>query len=184
MKTILLLADGFEESEAVITVDVLRRLGVAVEIAAIGDSLEVRGAHDIVLRAEKFLADVNQADYSCVILPGGMPGAANLRANPGVIRLVQTIHAKGGIAAAICAAPMVLARAGLLAGRRFTGYPGFDADFGGAPTGKPAESDGRVITGRGPGATFAFAAAVAAALGLADQVKALYPKMMLSESQF
>lgn len=183
MKTILLLADGFEEIEAVVVIDVLRRLGVTVDITAINNSLDVTGAHQITLRAEKLLHTINAANYSCVILPGGMPGAANLRANPNVVRLVQTIHANGGITAAICAAPMVLAQAGLLAGRRFTGYPGFDTDFGGTPTGNPAETDGRVITGRGPGASFAFAAAIAAALGLNDQVKALYPKMMLTESQ-
>jgi 4-methyl-5(b-hydroxyethyl)-thiazole monophosphate biosynthesis len=184
MKTILLLADGFEEIEAIVVIDVLRRLGVPLDLVAIGNTLNVIGAHQITLRAEKLLAAINAANYSCVILPGGMPGAANLRANPNVVRLVQTIHANNGITAAICAAPMVLAQAGLLAGRRFTGYPGFDADFGGSPSGNPAETDGRVITGRGPGASFAFAAAVATALGLGNQVKALYPKMMLTESQF
>lgn len=178
-KIAMLLADGFEEAEAVIVADVLRRLDFDLELLGV-EAPAVTGAHRIVLQADARFADRRAADFTAVILPGGMPGAAHLRDNPAVIDFVRSVHRAGGVAAAICAAPIALERAGLLAGRRFTAFPGFEAEFqSGAPTGRPAESDDRVVTGRGPGAAFAFAAAVAAALGKAPEVAAQLRKMLV-----
>ena len=110
-----------------------------------------------------------------------MPGATNLLHSEAVLELVRRIDREGGVISAICAAPIVLARAGLLAGRRFTMYPGFEQYLGGmTPTGELAECDGRVVTGKGPGAGFAFAAKLAAALGKSRQeIAAAYAAMFV-----
>ena len=165
-KIAVLLAPGFEEVEAVAPVDVWRRIGLQVTPAAAGSERRVTGAHGMALTAEASLADLDPAEFDAVVCPGGMPGSRNLRDDPAVIAFVRAVYERGGIAAAICAAPMVLNRAGLLDGRRFTMYPGMEGECApNRPTGAVTERDGRVITGRGPGAAFAFAAEVAAALG-------------------
>ena len=162
-KILLLLAPGFEEIEALGTCDVLRRLGMEVTTAAL-NGREVAGAHGIRVAADAELGNVDAAGFDAVVLPGGMPGAVNLLAAKDLVRE----FARGGkITAAICAAPIVLSAAGVLANRTFTMYPGMGKYLkpGEEPTGRPVESDGTVVTGKGPGATFLFAAAVARALG-------------------
>ena len=167
---IMILAPGFEELEAIGVADVLRRLGVKLTLAGL-DSLRIKGAHDFELAADVLLADVSSRRFDAVVLPGGMPGAANLLASEAVKKLLTDTAGSGGVTAAICAAPMVLGGAGLLAGRRFTIYPGFERRLapGEMPTGSLAERDGRVVTGKGPGAIFAFAEKLAEALGLASE---------------
>jgi DJ-1 family protein len=164
-KTLLLLAPGFEEIEALGTCDVLRRLGVEVTLAALGER-EVAGAHGMRVVADAALKGLDTAPFDAVVLPGGMPGAVNLLA---VKDLVADFARRGKVTAAICAAPIVLSAAGVLEGRVFTMYPGFGKYLrdGEKPTGRMVESDGTVVTGKGPGATFRFAAAVARALGVA-----------------
>ncbi len=179
MKIIAILADGFEETEAVTVIDVLRRLDQKVVVAGLAGT-EVTGSHGLRFRADSVLGDCSGDRFDAVFLPGGMPGAAALRDSEAVISLVRRVAGEGGVTAAICAAPIVLARAGLLAGKRFTAYPGFESSFHGAvPTGAAAERDGRVVTGRGPGASFAFAAELATALGLEKEVAALYCNMFV-----
>ncbi len=165
-KTIaVLLADGFEEIEALAPADVWRRLGFEVILAAIGASEMVEGAHGIQVKADARLADIPTDTLDAVVLPGGMPGSKNLRDNERVLALVRTMAASGRIAAAICAAPIALEKAGVLAGVRYTMYPGFEAEMSSAPTGNLTEVCGNIITGKGPGAAFAFAACVAKSLG-------------------
>jgi len=163
-KILLLLAPGFEEIEALGTCDVLRRLGLTVTLAAL-DGREVAGAHGVRVVADAALAEVKSDDFDAVVLPGGMPGAVNLLA---VKDLVLAFAREGKVTAAICAAPIVLSAAGVLKGRVFTMYPGFERYLGAdeVPTGRPVEVDGTVVTGRGPGATPFFASAVARALGV------------------
>ena len=163
-KVLLLLAPGFEEIEALGTCDVLRRLNVEVVMAAL-NGREVAGAHGIRVAADAELKDLDTGAFDAVVLPGGMPGAVNLLA---VKDLVRDFADRGKITAAICAAPIVLSAAGVLEGRAFTMYPGFGKYLnpGEEPTGRLVESDGPVVTGKGPGATFFFAAAVARALGV------------------
>ncbi len=164
-KILIMLAPGFEEAEAVITADVLKRMKFDVTLAGV-ETLEVTGSHGMVLKADKLLSEVVLHEFSAAVLPGGLPGATNLRDSQAVRKAVLTVYENGGIAAAICAAPLALAAFGLLDGKKVTGYPGMEAQFGKSSyTGKFAETDGRIVTGKGPAAAFKFGAAIGEALG-------------------
>ena len=163
----LLLAEGFEEVEALAAADVLRRGEREVTLVGITGK-EVRGAHNITVHADIASDEWDYTDADCVILPGGMPGAANLRDNPAVVSLVQEFDAAGKYIGAICAAPMVLHQAGIDKGRTLTSYPGekYTSLF--------TESDYReeivvvdknLITSRGPATTLPFAYAIIDLLG-------------------
>ncbi len=179
-KIAMLFAEGFEEAEAVIVADVLRRLNFEVELLAADNQPEVTGAHGMTLKMEGALAAARPENYAAAVLPGGMPGSAHLRDNPAVISFLQQVHRGGGVVAAICAAPIVLAKAGLLEHCRFTAYPGFESEFGvRKPSGHPTERGDRVVTGRGPGAAFRFAAEVAAALGRGEAADQLFEAMLV-----
>jgi DJ-1 family protein len=176
-KIVFVLADGFEEIEALTPVDVLRRLNFEVVIAGMS-GMSVKGAHNVTVGADCLLSSVKPEGVDMVVLPGGMPGSLNLKNSDAVMDFVKKVYAAGGFAAAICAAPIALHRAGLTQGKNITAYPGFDEELKGAKqTGKPAERDGRIITGKGAGASFEFAARLADALGKGAEVKELYKKM-------
>ena len=178
-KILLILADGFEEIEALGTADILRRLGLEVITASLKPGL-VTGAHNMKIAADADLSTLIEENFAAVILPGGMPGAANLDKSPVVTAVLEKADRENKVIAAICAAPFVLAKRGLLNGKRFTMYPGFESELGGLTyTSNPAETDGRIITGRGPGAVFEFAKHLAASLGMADGCKKLYQGMFI-----
>ncbi|MBE6355758.1 MAG: DJ-1/PfpI family protein [Lentisphaerae bacterium] len=178
-KVLLILADGFEEIEALGTADVLRRLGVEVVLAGLGGEFAA-GAHAMKIAVDVPLAQVTGDDFDAVILPGGMPGSANLDKDPDVDRLLKQFALENKLIAAICAAPFVLAKRGLLDGKVFTMYPGFDHELGGLRyTSNPAEVSGNTVTGKGPGAVFAFARAVAEKLGLGSECAELYKGMFI-----
>lgn len=170
-KVLLLLANGFEEIEALGTLDILRRMNVEVVTAALTDEV-VTGSHQIKVFADALLDKVNTAEFAAVVLPGGLPGSLNLYNDSRVITLLQEFAAAGKVTAAICAAPMVLDKAGLLENRRFTMYPAEDLYKYLAETHRSQAdltvTDGKVVTGKGPGATAYFAGAVAAALNVPD----------------
>ncbi len=166
-KILLLLADGFEEIEALGTADVLRRLELDVVTASIGSEV-VTGAHNIKVFADTLFDKVNKSEFDAVILPGGMPGSLNLYNDERVINLLYDFAGENKITAAICAAPMVLDKAGLLEKCHFTMYPA-EALFKYLHDDKRPQDtrvvvDGKVITGKGPGVTFEFASAIAHAL--------------------
>jgi 4-methyl-5(b-hydroxyethyl)-thiazole monophosphate biosynthesis len=181
-KTLVPLADGCEETEAVTIVDVLRRGGIEVRTAALAGDGAVRGAHGIRIGADGVLPDgveaavAAAADLDAVVLPGGMGGTLALRGDPRILAILRALDARGAVVAAVCAAPMVLDAAGLLAGRRFCCYPGIEARLSGAGTyvsGIPAVVDGNLVTGTGPGTATRFAVEVLRALGgPADDVAA------------
>ncbi|MCP4137472.1 MAG: DJ-1/PfpI family protein [bacterium] len=157
MKVLVPLADGFEEIEALTIVDVLRRAKIDVTTICIGEN-PVRGAHDIAVKADKHIDDIPFAEYNFIALPGGMPGSANLRDDERIISLVTDIHSRNGYVSAICAAPIVLARAGLIDGKKATAFPGIEGQLGNIEyIPEPVITDGKIITGKGPGCAIPFA---------------------------
>jgi len=160
-KAAIFLAHGFEETEAVGTLDVLRRGGIDTTLISITGGRKVTGAHGIILEADALLSKTDFTPFDALVLPGGMPGSANLNGcNPLKQRLAIHFHEEK-LVAAICAAPMILGGMGLLFGRRATCYPGFESYLTGATlAGEPVVTDGNVITGKGPGFVFAFALAI------------------------
>jgi len=165
---IVLLADGFEEVEAVTPIDYLRRAGIEVTIAAVSGNLPVKGARGIVVDADVTLYDllVNQQEtvaiYDAIIIPGGMPGSTNIAASPEAGTLIMEMAAAGKLICAICAAPaVVLAPLGILSGKKFTCYPGMEKTVqGGRWTDERVAIDGSIITSRGAGTAGEFAAAI------------------------
>lgn len=160
----ILLADGLEEIEAITLIDVLRRAELDVTTLGVTGA-EVTGAHGVTFKADALLRDADGAHWDLVVLPGGMPGAEHLRDSEAVRALVADQVAAGRPVAAICAAPIALAAAGVLEGRAATCYPGFGDQLAGA---KYCEDsvvvDGPVITSRGPGTSLPFALRLVAEL--------------------
>ena len=152
----VLLADGFEEIEALTPIDMLRRAGLEVVTVGITSKIAV-GSHGISVICDKLPDDVDLDDVSTVILPGGMPGSLNLDASPFTDKILEAVDAKGGRIAAICAAPLVLGRRGLLRGKRATCYPGFENELSGAvATGESVVTDGNITTAKGMGVALEF----------------------------
>lgn len=173
MKPVLvLMAPGYEEIELIAPIDILRRLEIPVVTAGL-KSRSVEGAHGITTMADMLMVDVNPEDYSGIILPGG-PASWLLRDTPGVLSLVRAMHKEEKLVAAICAAPIALEAAGVIACRRVTCYPGVESELKSAMVvPEPAVIDGMVVTGRGPGAALEFGFALGRVLGKAEQVAEL-----------
>ncbi|MBN1571389.1 MAG: DJ-1/PfpI family protein [Acidobacteria bacterium] len=154
------LANGFEEIEAVTLIDVLRRAGFSVITCGL-TGLQVCGAHNVTVAADIMISEALKDRWDLVVLPGGMPGATNLREDARVGKLLeQTVQADGYVGA-ICAAPIVLAHFGFVKGKKATSYPGFGNQM---PEATYCEDrvvcDGKVLTSRGPGTAMEFALAI------------------------
>ena len=170
MKVLVLLAEGFEEIEALTPVDYLRRTGAEVTLAGINGK-KIVGSHKITVEADCQISDVNASEFDMVICPGGMPGSSNIAASAKAADVIRTINSKNGFIAAICAAPVVvLAPLGLLKGKKFTCYPGMENSIeqfagqnwkeltAGATHSKDRiVQDGKTITAGGPGVAEEFA---------------------------
>ena len=158
-KVYVFLADGFEDVEALIPVDVLRRGGVDVTTVSISDFPLVTSAHGVNIEADIMFEQGDFSDADLIFLPGGMPGASNLFAHKGVCKVVVDQFAAGKKVAAICAAPgVVLGQLGILEGKKATCYPGFEQMLDGATyTADLVTVDGTVTTAEGPAAAFPFA---------------------------
>lgn len=168
-KVLVPLAEGFEELEAITIIDLLRRAQIEVITAGLQDGI-VKAAHGVRLVPDTTLDAALAGDYDMVVLPGGMPGAKHLKEDARVIDLLKKMAAAGKYTAAICAAPMVLAEAGVLAGRRATSYPGFLDGLADVNAGSEAVvQDGAVFTSRGPGTAMDFALALIEALAGAEK---------------
>lgn len=152
----IILGTGFEESEAVVPCDLLRRCGVEVKFAGIGGRA-VTGSHGIVIEADCIAEETDLASAEMLVLPGGLRGVKTIRSTPFVLSAVKTLYEKGGYVAAICAAPTILGDLGILQGRKAICYPGMEDGLTGAEVlHAPAVRDGNVITGRAAGAAFDF----------------------------
>jgi protein deglycase len=156
MPTILtLLAEGFEEIEATTPVDLLRRAGGEVTIAALAEGIHVTGRMGITMHADTTLTAAALRTFDCVFLPGG-PGVKNLRADPRVVPLVRQQAEANRWIAAICAAPTVLHDAGLLAGKRYTAHFSVANELPNILANERVVVDGRIVTSRGAGTAFDF----------------------------
>lgn len=154
----VMLANGFEEIEALTVVDVLRRASLDVNLVSCEESLSVKGAHEITVQADVFLSECSLAKAEALVLPGGMPGTLNLRKNEALIQLLKDAHKKEIKIAAICAAPMILGQIGLLCGLKAVSYPGFEEDLiGSIPSEDRVVTDGFITTSKGPGTAMEFA---------------------------
>lgn len=158
-KVLVPLAQGCEELEAVTIIDILRRAGIDVVTAGL-DNRKVTAAHGTVLSPDTTLDRALAQSFDMVVLPGGLPGSTNLADDPRIIRLIQDLARAGKYTAAICAAPVVLAKAGVLSGKRATSYPGFLETMELSDVrveNTPVVVDGKVVTSRGPGTAMDFA---------------------------
>jgi 4-methyl-5(b-hydroxyethyl)-thiazole monophosphate biosynthesis len=155
------LAPGFEEIEAVTSVDVLRRAELEVFVAGLEPG-PILGAHGIPVGTDGDLADVDPADVAMIVLPGGMPGTPRLAEDERVLALLRVLHESGRPVAAICAAPLVLARAGILEGREATSHPSVRDRLAGARVldAPRVVRSGTVLTSQGPGTALEFALAI------------------------
>lgn len=174
------LAPGFEETEAVTIIDVLRRAELEVVVAGLEPG-PIEGSHGITIQPDVFLGDVADRAFGAVVLPGGMPGSQHLTDHDGLQALVKRIAAEGGWTAAICAAPMALGAAGLTAGKAATCFPGFeDRLIGGQPREERVVIDGRLVTSRGVGTALEFALVLVEQLVDAATADALGQQMLVS----
>ncbi|MFH1782457.1 MAG: DJ-1 family glyoxalase III [Candidatus Omnitrophota bacterium] len=154
---LLILAEGFEDIEAVTAIDILRRAQIEVTVAGLTD-IKVKGARGTVVLADKKLNDAGD-DFDALILPGGMPGATNLSRSAKVTSLIKEMYEKEKLIAAICAAPaVVLAPLGILKGKNATCYPGMEDSFDKDVSYKEDDvvADKNIITSRGPGTAILF----------------------------
>ena len=160
MNVIVFLAAGFEEVEALTVVDYLRRVeAITVEMVTISQTLAVSGSHGIEVRADRQIDDLPKSElYQAVVIPGGMPGAANLRDDQRVIKIIKDMNEAGKLVAAICAGPIVLEKAKVIDGKKVTSYPGFEKDLANSIYQVDAVvRDGNIITARGPAKAVDFA---------------------------
>lgn len=163
------LANGFEETEALAPVDILRRSGVDVKTVGVGGD-KITGSHDITVLADISDAEVETDVIEAVVLPGGMPGTLNLEKSPVVRACIEYCAQNDLPICAICAAPSILGHMELLKGKKATCFPGFEQELYGAEVqqDKLAVTDGKIVTGKGAGAAIEFGLAVAALLAGQD----------------
>jgi len=151
------LATGFEETEAVTIIDVLRRASLNVITVSVTGALRVTGAHNITIEADQLYDEADYALAGMIVLPGGMPGTTNLLNHSGLAGQLKKFHGEQRYIAAICAAPMILGELGFLNGKKAVCYPGFESKLTGATVlYDPYTVDGHLITGRGVGTALEF----------------------------
>lgn len=180
-KVLVMLADGFEVIEALSVVDVCARAQIECHTCSI-DEREVNSSHNIKIIADKTLQADDLFTYDAIVLPGGMPGATNLKNSVRVVELVKEYYALGKIVAAICAAPIVLAKAGIVDGRIITSYPGFREQLGNCiyKEDEVVVVDNNIITSRGPATALAFALEIINKLGYEEEAKTIKEGMLIN----
>ena len=184
-RAVVILANGFEEIEALGVVDILRRSNIQTDIAGTEKSF-VESSHGVKVISDKHLDEIDVDDYDAIILPGGSPGYINLKNNKKILDLIRLANEKGKLIAAICAAPTVLAHAGILKGKKATVYPGMEdqiKDAGAEFLDELVVVDGNIVTSRGPSTALLFGwklSEILAGKATADEVA----KRMLKELVF
>ena len=175
-KVALFLAEGFEEIEAIGTIDILRRAEIDVTTVSITDSLEVAGAHNVVIKADKVIGEIDFNETEVLVLPGGMPGAKNLNENETLKEHIKNFAENGKTVGAICAAPFILGNMRLLEGKKAAVYPGFEPElFGADVVNEAVVVEENITTGRGPGKVFDFA------LALVEQIAGMVTRKKIEE---
>lgn len=176
---LLFLADGFEEIEGLTVVDILRRAQIATDMVSIMGRKEIRGAHDIMVQADMLFEEVEQDGYDMLILPGGGIGTQNLAACEELKQLVSEYVAKDRYVAAICAAPTVFGKMGILQGKKACCYQGMEDGLVGAEVCfEPVVQDGKIVTSRGMGTSIAFALKLTEIFLGSDAAKDMAAKIM------
>lgn len=179
MKTYILLAPGFEVTEALLPLDILRRARVEVRTVSISNEKTVTASNGTPVIADQLLNDSDLNDGDMLFLPGGMPGSLNLRDNQIVAEIIREYHNQRKWLVAVCAAPMVFGLLGILEGEKATCYPGFEKDLLGAEfVKKTCVRSGHIITGCGAGACYDLGREMAAALVGQDTADAVLRQMM------
>ena len=173
MKTMIIVNDGLEECEALVTYDLLYRAGIETDL--VGFTEEILSSHKVTFKAHRLLDEIDPDEYDCLILPGGMPGTLNLENDSRVQDLIDYFAKKDKYIAAICAAPSILIHKGLLNGKKFICFPGFEGDL--TPEKEKAVIDGRFITGKGLGAAFEFSYLIIKTLLNEDKAKEVLNKI-------
>lgn len=178
-KILVLLADGFEEIEAITVIDVLRRANVEVDICSLEDSL-VRGTHNILIKSD-ICIDESLSEYDGVFLPGGMPGAKNLMEHAKVQALIKDYYMKGKLVSAICAAPIALHKAGILAGEKVTSFPSVEKELTDCTyLEDPVVVSNNLLTSRGPATALNASFTILEYLGLSKEASALKEDMLFN----
>ncbi len=175
----ILLADGFEDIEALAPIDILRRAGVEIQLVSITYDPIVRSAHGVKFVTDEVIGNIDFKEADMLILPGGLPGATNLDACKPLRQGLLQHYEAGKKIAAICAAPLVLGHLGILQGRKATCYPGFETELTGAEyTAALVQTDGPIVTGKGPGAAMEFGYTLLEVLGKKSEADQLREGMM------
>lgn len=154
MNVLVPLAEGFEETEAMSIVNILRRAGIKVTTAGLPGTI-IKGSRNVKVLADAKLDDISVKDFDAIVLPGGSPGYTNLSKSQKVKRMIGDFHRDGKLVAAICGAPTVLAEAGILTDVKATVFPGLEKYIP-KPRSKSVVVDGNVITSQGPGTAMEF----------------------------
>ncbi|MEW6118310.1 MAG: DJ-1 family glyoxalase III [Nitrospirota bacterium] len=178
-KVVIVLADGFEEVEAVSIVDVLRRAEIQTVIAGLHDG-PIESARKVKVVPDTTVDTIRADDFDMIILPGGQPGSDNLNADERVKGLIKEFCSKGKLTGAICAAPYVLASAGVLSGKRATAYPSYKDRLGTATyEDRIVVEDGNILTSKGPGTALCFGLAIVQRLVSKEKAHAIKEAMLL-----
>lgn len=181
-RAVVLFAEGFETVEALMVVDILRRAKVEVIMASINEDEVVSSSHGVAVTMDVTMDELDLADYDAIVLPGGIPGTIHLGESEAVKKAVLQMNEEGKIVSAICAAPGVLGKHGLLKGKNACSYPDYEKNLVGATVlREPVVVDGNIVTSRGMGITMEFAFALLELLEGKEKVEQIKKAIIYQE---